>query len=350
MPPPGRQIRKRERDSDEEGSSAAVARPSKAVAGKVATFSTAPPSTAADAVRNTTAIASDRSAAPHSYGGGAFASTEIDTAADRDGRALLERKLALQAEAREAATAADGKVPPQLGRATTYRGLAAYNNFSGVEKDASTAVSQSKVSGTHGPLRAPTHVRGTVRIDYAPDVCKDYKETGFCGFGDSCKFLHDRGDYKMGWQLDKEWDAKEAAKAAALAAHVAGGGDAADFDPSSSDAANPFAIREEADADVDGLPFACHICRGDFTAPVVTTCGHYFCERCATARYGAGDPYCAVCGKQTHGIFNVSARLVARLARRAASAADAEAGGSTADGPRSGRAARKADVGSWTIQ
>lgn len=43
-----------------------------------------------------------------------------------------------------------------------------------------------------GPMRAPTNLRSTVRWDYQPDICKDYKETGFCGFGDSCKFLHDR--------------------------------------------------------------------------------------------------------------------------------------------------------------
>ena len=47
-------------------------------------------------------------------------------------------------------------------------------------------------------------MRATVRWDYAPDICKDYKETGFCGFGDSCKFLHDRSDYKHGWQLERE--------------------------------------------------------------------------------------------------------------------------------------------------
>ena len=47
-------------------------------------------------------------------------------------------------------------------------------------------------------------MRTTVRWDYAPDICKDFKETGFCGFGDSCKFMHDRGDYKFGWQLERE--------------------------------------------------------------------------------------------------------------------------------------------------
>lgn len=32
-------------------------------------------------------------------------------------------------------------------------------------------------------MRAPAHLRATVRWDYQPDICKDYKETGFCGFG-----------------------------------------------------------------------------------------------------------------------------------------------------------------------
>jgi hypothetical protein len=43
----------------------------------------------------------------------------------------------------------------------------------------------------------------TPRFDYQPDICKDYKETGFCSYGDSCKFMHDRGDYKSGWELDR---------------------------------------------------------------------------------------------------------------------------------------------------
>ena len=29
---------------------------------------------------------------------------------------------------------------------------------------------------------------------------------------DSCKFLHDRSDYKSGWQLEKEWKDKEYGK------------------------------------------------------------------------------------------------------------------------------------------
>ena len=45
-------------------------------------------------------------------------------------------------------------------------------------------------------------------MDFKPDICKDYKDTGYCGYGDACKFVHDRGDYKQGWQLDKDWEQK----------------------------------------------------------------------------------------------------------------------------------------------
>jgi len=42
-------------------------------------------------------------------------------------------------------------------------------------------------------------------IDYNPSLCKDYHDTGYCCFGDSCLYIHDRGDYKSGWELEKEW-------------------------------------------------------------------------------------------------------------------------------------------------
>jgi len=64
-------------------------------------------------------------------------------------------------------------------------------------------VGSEKGAGSHGPLRASAYVRVSARFDYQPDVCKDYKETGFCSYGDSCKFLHDRGDYKSGWEIER---------------------------------------------------------------------------------------------------------------------------------------------------
>ena len=64
-------------------------------------------------------------------------------------------------------------------------------------------IGNEKSSGWHGPLRASAFVRTTARFDYQPDVCKDYKETGYCGYGDACKFVHDRSDYKSGWELER---------------------------------------------------------------------------------------------------------------------------------------------------
>ena len=98
-----------------------------------------------------------------------------------------------------------------------------------------------------GPIRATANVRTITLVDYQPDVCKPYKETGFCGYGDSCKFLHDRGDYLAGWQLDK--------------LDTSGG------------------TMPEAEDDMEELPFACLICKQEFTDPVVTKCGHYFCMK-----------------------------------------------------------------------
>ncbi|KRX51198.1 V-type proton ATPase 21 kDa proteolipid subunit [Trichinella murrelli] len=80
-----------------------------------------------------------------------------------------------------------------------YQGINAYGGY--IEKKDSAAG-----NAFSGPLRAPEFVRRSVRWDYRPDICKDYKETGFCGFGDSCIFLHDRSDYKHGWELERDWE------------------------------------------------------------------------------------------------------------------------------------------------
>ncbi|WWD19501.1 hypothetical protein CI109_103962 [Kwoniella shandongensis] len=134
-----------------------------------------------------------------------------------------------------------------------------------------------------GPIKATSNVRTITLIDYQPDVCKDYKETGFCGYGDSCKFLHDRGDYLAGWQMDK----------------LDGGA---------------VAQVEEEDEEEE-VPFACLICRQPFTAPVVTKCGHYFCMNCATKRFQK-SPKCYACGAATSGIFNTADKILAKMEAR----------------------------------
>ncbi|OCF32198.1 pre-mRNA-splicing factor CWC24 [Kwoniella heveanensis BCC8398] len=134
-----------------------------------------------------------------------------------------------------------------------------------------------------GPIRATANVRTITLMDYQPDVCKDYKETGFCGYGDSCKFLHDRGDYLAGWQMDK-------------------------LDPGAQ------AVIEEEDEEEE-VPFACLICRKPFTQPVVTRCGHYFCMGCAAKRFQK-SPKCYACGAPTSGIFNTADKILAKMEAR----------------------------------
>ena len=81
-----------------------------------------------------------------------------------------------------------------------YRGQGGYRKFHKIRSEAHTKESLS----VKGPVRGNSFFRASIRIDHEPCICKDYKETGFCGFGDSCKFIHDRSDYKMGWQIERE--------------------------------------------------------------------------------------------------------------------------------------------------
>jgi RING finger protein 113A len=146
-----------------------------------------------------------------------------------------------------------------------------------------------------GPQKASTNIRTITVTDYTPDVCKDYKQTGFCGFGDNCKFLHAREDYAAGWKLDREWE---------MSGKKSGGTIVAS------------ANRDEKEKEEDGvdlamlekIPFACIICKKPYKSPIITKCGHYFCEACALKRYRK-DPTCAACNMKTQGVFNGAKNL-----------------------------------------
>ncbi|KAF3940438.1 hypothetical protein ABW19_dt0204630 [Dactylella cylindrospora] len=193
-----------------------------------------------------------------------------------------------------------------------YRGGSAYKSF--IKKNPDSVQNKGKM----GPVKAPTNVRQVVTVDFAPDVCKDYKQTGFCGFGDTCKFLHAREDYKQGWELDRDWEVGKTKKPTA-------GGKKDD---------------DDSDPELANIPFACVICKGDYKFPIVTKCGHYFCEKCALQRYRK-NPSCAICGAGTNGIFNTAKNLQRKLDKkkeRQKAKKEAEEGEDDADemGGRSG--------------
>ncbi|KAM7261214.1 hypothetical protein ACFE04_026689 [Oxalis oulophora] len=142
----------------------------------------------------------------------ATATLQTETDISRDSRAIRERALKQAADALRGKKHSDDKI---------YKGIHAYTDHKAGFRREQT-ISSEKAGGSHGPLRASAHIRVSARFDYQPDICKDYKETGYCGYGDSCKFMHDRGDYKPGWQMEKEWDEAEKARKRKLAM---GGGD-----------------------------------------------------------------------------------------------------------------------------
>ena len=116
-------------------------------------------------------------------------------------------------------------------------------------------------------------------------------------FGQNCKFLHSRESYQQGWQLDRDWEISTKGKT--LAGKIVA-------------SANRSVLAGEEDKEDDALlesiPCACIICKKAYTNPIVTKCGHYFCEGCALKRYRK-DPSCAACGAGTGGVFNVAKKL-----------------------------------------
>jgi RING finger protein 113A len=72
---------------------------------------------------------------------------------------------------------------------------------------------------------------------------------------------------------------------------------------------------DEDDALLENIPFACIICKEAYKSPIVTRCGHYFCEPCALKRYRK-DPTCAACGSGTNGVFNSGKRLQKMLEKK----------------------------------
>ncbi|NXK59729.1 R113A protein, partial [Sylvietta virens] len=203
---------------------------------------------------------------------GATAMYELYTEKERDAQAISERSQKIQEELR-------GKEKKKI-----YRGI---NNYQKYMKPKDTSMGNASSGMVRkGPVRAKKNLRATVRWDYQPDICKDYKETGFCGFGDSCKFLHDRSDYKHGWQIERELDEGR-------------------YGLSSNEI-------YKVSSDEEDVPFKCFICRGSFKSPVVTKCRHYFCESCALQHYGKSQR-CYICDRHTNGFFNPAKELLAKL-------------------------------------
>ncbi|KLJ08742.1 hypothetical protein EMPG_15824 [Blastomyces silverae] len=198
-------------------------------------------------------------------------------------------------------TSATSAATSNLDADGTYRGTANYQSF--IQKNPNAPTKQ------FGPIKAPTNIRTITVTDYSPDVCKDYKLTGYCGFGDGCKFLHAREDYKAGWELDRDWEIGTKGKKV-VGRTVASRASKAGYGAGSANANASGGEDEDEDEDelLENIPFACVICKKPYKEPIITKCGHYFCEGCALQRYRK-NPSCAACGAGTGGVFNTAKKL-----------------------------------------
>jgi RING finger protein 113A len=117
-----------------------------------------------------------------------------------------------------------------------------------------TPVARKEEEVIIAPLVAQTKQKYNVRFDYSAGLCKDFLETGYCGFGDSCIFLHDRGDYKMSWELDADFEKQQQQN---------------------------DVINYEVPELVDPSLTECPICKRAHEKPrMLPECSHRFCQSC----------------------------------------------------------------------
>ncbi|AET37669.1 U2-type spliceosomal complex subunit CWC24 Ecym_1443 [Eremothecium cymbalariae DBVPG len=145
------------------------------------------------------------------------------------------------------------------------------------DREMESETSVQKLRGSYVKPAVGRNIRTNILMDYQPDVCKDFKQTGYCGYGDSCKFLHSRDDFKAGWKLNQEWKVKDKEET-------------------------------ELEKEVEDIPFKCIICEENYKSPVVTKCGHYFCSKCFMNRVKI-TPNCAICKEDTQGVVKMATKL-----------------------------------------
>ncbi|CAD8109035.1 unnamed protein product [Paramecium primaurelia] len=176
--------------------------------------------------------------------------------------------------------------PYQNEIAETLQRLKSIHSIDDVKKG--QVLPPKKNNSLNAPIAMPSNVKFSCTYDFNPMLCKDYHDTGYCTFGDSCIYIHDRGDYKSGWEQEKEYQEQ-------LKTRRMGKQEKEDLE---------FKQKLEEYS----FPETCSICQQQLNKPVQTKCNHFFCEKCVITQ-----KKCPECGKPTDGIFHSGVKIIQEL-------------------------------------
>ena len=166
--------------------------------------------------------------------------------------------------------------------------------------------------GIEEKMKVPFFFKVNSLFDYAPGICKDFKETGYCGFGETCIFVHDRGDYKLGWELERDWQKmqkiKQKKKLEKMKKKIENGENVNLSSISSSSSCN-----SDCESNNEKISSICKICNKEMENPVSVNCGHIFCEKCIIGQFKDNRKKCIICNQILNGIFNNANKIIEHI-------------------------------------
>ncbi|EDR26395.1 RING finger protein 113A, putative [Entamoeba dispar SAW760] len=138
-----------------------------------------------------------------------------------------------------------------------------------------------------------THFKKNCRYDYQPEICKDFYETGYCGYGENCKFIHDRSLTKSSLTLEREFEENRKHEAQKKTEELM----------KEQKEADEIKLQKEKEQKKETICPKCQKKYNEEKTPMIMKCGDWICSDCAI-----GCKKCPVCNTSTGGVFKAAKR------------------------------------------